>query len=75
MKLFFLLIFITGCGLSAGMNGDESRACSVQPSNSVGGIQLSLDNGRTWTACYSMECDSGYVLSDLQTSCIKKDIK
>ena len=79
MRFIFLLIFIMGCGrvslidqISAGIGGEESRSCSIQPPNSSGGIQSSLDNGRTWTACYLMDCDSGYIISELQTSCIKK---
>lgn len=47
----------------------ESRTCSVQPSNSIGGTELSNDGGITWTSCVGFICSSGY--AKISNSCIQ----
>lgn len=81
MKIWFLLIFLASCKVITDIDhvindvSIESRECSYTPPHSSGGVQSSLDKGQTWSACYKMTCDDGYVLNEFETACVSKLLK
>lgn len=46
------------------------RDCQSQPNNSAGGVEVSLNNGNTWSACTGFSCNAGYAFSNNQQYCL-----